>query len=96
MRVVVLQLEILEAEPADLFYRWVQPHLRERPALTAELLARLLEMILVKMQIAESVNELARLKIAHLRHHQREQRIRRDVEGHAKEEVGAALIELAA
>src|SRR6266478_5184517 len=40
------------------------------------------------------MNEVAGLKIGNLRHHQRQQRIRRDVERHAEKQIGAALIQL--
>src|SRR5204863_9236895 len=96
MRIVLAQDEILEAEIANVFYLWVQFHPRQRPAVPGKLLVRLFQMVPVKMEIAESVNEFARLEIADLRDHHREQRIRRDVERHAQEEIGAALVELAA
>jgi hypothetical protein len=52
-------------------------------------------MIEVEVRIAQGVDELPRGEPRHLRHHHREQRIRGDVEGHAEEDVGAALVELA-
>ena len=42
------------------------------------------------------MDEFARLEPRHLRHHQRQQRIGRDVERHAEEHVAPALVELAA
>ena len=53
-------------------------------------------MIRVKMQIAERVDEIARLQAAHLRDHQREQRVAGDVERHAEKNIRAALVKLAA
>ena len=53
-------------------------------------------MVLVKMQIAEGVDEFAGAKTAHLRDHHREQRVGRDVERHAEKKIGAALVKLAA
>jgi hypothetical protein len=41
------------------------------------------------------VHELAGLEVRHLGHHRREQRVGGDVERHAQEDVGAALVELA-
>ena len=41
------------------------------------------------------MDELARREPGHLRHHQGEQRVRGDVERHAQEDVGRALVELA-
>ena len=47
------------------------------------------------MGVAERVHELARPEAADLRHHRGEQRVGGDVERHAEEDVGAALVELA-
>ncbi len=60
-----------------------------------QLFARLFEMIPVKMQIAKSVNEFTARQAADLRHHHGEERIARDVEGHAEKKIGAALVKLA-
>ena len=48
------------------------------------------------MRIARRMDKLAGLEIAHLRNHHRKQRIRRNVEGHAEEQIAAALVELQA
>src|ERR1039457_123780 len=50
----------------------------------------------VKMQIAERVDEFARVQPADLRDHQREQRVAGDVERHAEKNIRAALVKLAA
>ena len=47
------------------------------------------------MAVAARPDELARLQVALLRHHVREQGVGGDVEGHAEQRIGAALIELA-
>ena len=47
------------------------------------------------MRVAEGVDELAGLQPRHLRHHHGQQRVGGDVERHAEEDVGGALIELA-
>ena len=47
------------------------------------------------MRIAEGVHEVAVLQAAHLRHHHGEQGVAGDVERHAEEDVGAALVQLA-
>ncbi len=47
------------------------------------------------MRVAQRVHELAGRELRHLRHHQREQRVGRDIEGHAQKDVRRALIELA-
>src|ERR1700677_1602300 len=53
-------------------------------------------MIVVKMQVAEGVDEVAALEPADLRDHAGKQRVGSDVEGHAEEKIGAALVKLAA
>jgi predicted transcriptional regulator len=52
--------------------------------------------IRVDMQVAERVDEIARLESRDLRHHQRQQRVTRDVERHAEKQIRAALVKLAA
>ena len=52
-------------------------------------------LIIIYVQIAEGVDELAQLQVADLRNHHCQKRIRSDVERHAQESVGAALVELA-
>ena len=47
------------------------------------------------MRVAEGVDELAGLQAGDLRHHHGQQRIGGDVERHAEEDVGGALVELA-
>ena len=56
----------------------------------------LLEMVEIDVRIAESVDKLARLQAAHLSHHHQQKSVTGNVERHAKEKVGAALIELEA
>src|SRR5205085_7809649 len=68
---------------------------RQRQRLAREKLLDLREMILVDVQVAERVYELANVKLADVRDHVRQQRVGRDVEGHAEEGVGRALVELA-
>src|SRR5262245_47063756 len=48
------------------------------------------------MEVTKSVNERARLQVADLGHHQRQQRVAGDVEGHPQEDVRTALVKLAA
>src|SRR6266446_6091327 len=95
VRVVSLEVEILVAEIEDVPYRRVEPHARQRPRRARELLSRLLQMVEVEVRIAEGMHEFARLQPTYLRNHQREQRIGSDVERHAEENVGAALVHLA-
>src|SRR5688572_5050099 len=96
MRVVLGQHEIFETEIVNAFHPGIQLHPRERSEVAGELLARLVEMVLIQVQVAESVNEFAGAKVAHLRHHHGKERVGGDVEGNAEKQVGTALIKLAA
>ena len=69
VRVVADELEIFEFEIVDVLDGWIQFHPRQRSTITSELFARLLEMVLVKMQVAKGVNEIARPQIDNLRDH---------------------------
>ena len=60
-----------------------------------KLLARLLLVVAVEMRVAERVDELADVEAALARDQMRQQRVARDVEGHAEEQIRRALIELA-
>ena len=63
--------------------------------LRGELQLDLRRMVVVEMAVAAGPDEVADVEVALLRHHVREQRIAGDVERHAEEDVGAALVELA-
>ena len=95
MRIVAGQLEILEREIVDVSYRAIQFYPGQRSTITTQLFVRLVEMVLVEMQIAESVNKIARDQIDHLRDHHGEQRVGGNVEWDAEEQIGAPLIKLA-
>src|SRR5690606_2271177 len=95
MRLVPHDVEILEP---ILEYRPRPPPYRkprQPQRLAPELQIRLLEMVQIKVAIPPGPDELARLEIALLRHHVRQQAIRRDIERHAKKDVRASLIKLA-
>ena len=55
----------------------------------------MVEVILIEMEIAERVDEVAGFVIADLGDHVSEERVGSDVERHAEKEIGTALIELA-
>ena len=52
-------------------------------------------MVRIEVSVAQTMNEIAGLEVRHLRHHHGQQRIGRDVEGHAEKHVRRTLIELA-
>src|SRR3989440_5781843 len=66
----------------------------QRQRLAREKLLDLREMILVDVQVAERVYELADLQLADVRDHVRQQGVGTDVEGHAEEGVRRALVKL--
>src|SRR4029453_17472575 len=61
MRAVTDQLKIFELEIPNVLDGGVQFHPRQRPTITRQLFVRLLEVISIKMQIAERVNKISRL-----------------------------------
>src|SRR5665213_4076910 len=95
MRVVAFEREIFVAERKDVLHLGIDLHYRQGAGRTRQLQPRLLEMIGIKVGVAERVHEVAGLEAGHLRHHHRQQRIGRDVEGHAEEHVRGPLVELA-
>src|SRR5512138_3765320 len=95
MRLVALEAAILVLKIEQLAARGIQAHAREWPRHARKLLSRLLQMIEIKMCVAQREDELAGLEAGHLRHHERQERVGGDVERHAEEEVGAPLIHLA-
>ena len=96
MGVVVEELEVLETEGKEVLDVRIDPHDWELTGVTGQLLTRLVDMVEVKVDVPESVDEVSRLEVADLRDHHREQGVRRDVEWHAEEGVGRPLVELAA
>jgi len=96
VRIVTGEFEIFEREVVDVFDGRVQFHLGQRSAIAGKLLARLLQMIVVEMQVTKCMDEIAWRKINNLSDHHREQRVRRDVEGNTEEKIAAALVKLAA
>ena len=47
------------------------------------------------MQVTEGVNEFVGLQVANFGNHHGQQGVGRDIEGNAKEKIGASLVELA-
>ena len=71
----------------------VQP--RRRKWRARELQIGLLQMIQIQVAVAAGPDELAGGEVALLRDHAGQQRVGGDVERHAEEHIGAALVELA-
>src|SRR4029077_18036219 len=84
VRVVVEESKIFKAKVLESGNCRIYLHARQGPALAVELLTGLFQVILVKMEVAESMDEVPRPKAAHLRNHHCKQRVARNVEGHAE------------
>ncbi len=69
--IVVVEAEVLEAEVVDVFDGRIDPHLRQRARLAGELEFGLLDVILIEMEVAEGVDEIARFVAADLGDHHR-------------------------
>ena len=95
MRVVAFQSEILEDKVLETRASGVENHSRQRAALARELQASLLEVVGVEVEVAKGVNKGSRTKTADLSDHERQKSVGSDIEGHTKEEIRAALVELA-
>src|SRR5690349_7082405 len=63
---------------------------------TRELLLYLLAVIFIHMVVAESMHEFSGLTAQYLRENYRKERVARDIERNAEEDVGGALIQLQA
>ena len=95
MRVVAFKGEILEAEVFQIFHFGIEHHSGEGARFAFKLEAGLFQMVCVKMEIPEGVDEFLGPQIADLGDHEGEQGVGGDIEGDAKEEVGASLVKLA-
>ena len=93
--VVAFEGEILEDKILEAGAGGIENHARQGAALAGKLQASLLEVVGVEVEVAECVNKRAGLESADLRDHEREECVGGDIEGHAEEEVCAALVELA-
>jgi hypothetical protein len=72
-----------------------QGHGGQGAGVAAELQVHLLQMVKIEVGVTQGVDKLTRLQIRHLGHHLQQERIGSDIERHAQENVGAALVELA-
>ncbi len=96
MGIVIEDGEILEIELIDGLNLATDFQPGEGTRLPRELQSGLFKMVGVKVQIAEGVDEFAGFQAGDLSHDAGKERIRGDVEGNAKKDIGAALVELAA
>src|SRR4051795_4856380 len=68
MRVIARQCEVVIAKREDISDRRIELQLRQRPRRARELQACLLQVIEIKVCVAERMDELARLIASHLRY----------------------------
>ena len=94
-RIVAGDFEVLEPVVEDGVGLAPDHELRIGTRLAGELKLGLLHVIVIEVAVAARPDEVSDLEARLLRHHVREQRVARDVEGHAEEDVAGALVELA-
>lgn len=96
MRPVAVELKVLRRKAIDVVDgRADDAQPRERARRVLELAPERLDVVGVHVRVAERVHKVARRQVTDLREHAREQRVRRDVEGHPQADVRRALVELA-
>ena len=83
---------MLESEILDGGDRGIQLEGGEWIGVAFELRGEGLDVVEVDVGVPQGVDEAARLEVAHLRDHARQQSVRRDVEGHPEAHVAAALV----
>ena len=66
LRIVTLQLEIIEAERKQVLYLGIDLHSRQRARFALQLGSGLLQVIGIEMGIAQGMDELTRLQITDL------------------------------
>ena len=94
MGVVAREGEVVMAEREDVLGVGVDRHRGKRTRRAGQLEIGLFQVVQVEVGVAEGVDEVAGLQIRHLGHHHGEERIAGDIERHAEEDIGGALVEL--
>lgn len=92
---VVAKFKVFVGEGEEVFDRRVEVHGGEGEGCAGELELGLGKVVQIEVGVAQGVDKFARLQIAHLRHHHRQQGVGSDVEGHAQKNIRRTLIELA-
>src|SRR5690606_37973094 len=95
VRVVALEAEVVVAVVEDRLGTTPDHEPGQGPGVAGQLLAGLVEVIEVQVAITSRPDEVACFQARLLRDHFGEQGVGSDVERHAEEDVGAALVELA-
>ena len=74
-RVVAFEGEVFVLELEDVLHLWIDAHTRKLSRFAGKLQMNLVEVVEVDVRVARRVDEVARLKPAHLRHHHAEQSV---------------------
>ena len=94
--VVADEFEVLVLEIEEALHVGVDFHDGQATGLTGELQLGLLDVVQVEVGVARGMDEVTGLVARHLCHHLQQQGVAGDVERHAEEGVGRALVELQA
>ena len=92
--VVVNQFEVLVFEREDIIHVRIDDYAREFSRRSGELQLSLFKVIEIEVSVSRCMDKLSWLKIAHLRHHLKQESVGGDIERHTEEGVCRALIEL--
>ena len=91
---VVYKLEVFEFEFFYIHDVWIELQLGERQWNSLQLFFQRLHVVGVDVGIAQNVDKLSALQIAHLCKQACQQRVTRNVEGHAEAKVTGSLVHL--
>src|SRR5258705_3491161 len=94
MRVVVDERDVGETKIKKRPHRRIELDRGQTARLPRKLDFRLPDVIEIQVGVAETVDEMPGREIADLGDHQREEGVRRDVEGNTQENVRAALVQV--
>ena len=96
MGLVIHEFEVIKRKVINPGDFWIDLHGGERIWGSDKLLAGLIEVVRIQVEVAEGVDEISRLITTDLRDHESEKGVRGYVKWNPEEEVGAALVKLAA
>jgi hypothetical protein len=94
--VIALQRKVRVGKAEDRGHGRIEAQCRQRARRARQLQVCLIQVVGIEVRVAKRVHKIPGLEAADLGQHQRQQRIGGDVEGHAQENVGGALVQLAA
>src|SRR5262249_13543828 len=95
VRLIANKLKVRVLEFKYRFDSGIQLHHRRRIGFPRDLNSCLLQVVEVKVGVAEGMYEFTRFESAYMRDHHGKQRVGGNVEGRAQEDVGGPLIKLA-